>query len=253
MRRTLNFLTAAAMLAAAGLAAAPAHAAVVIDTQGNPVFTKDYGPTPSSVTYNFTAQGGASNALIPNMKATLTLTLLDFQYNQVTFRYSLLNSSTVTNTRVSGFGLNVDPNVSGAKATGFFEQAALDQSFASLGRAEVCVSDGKTAESCPQTPAKNALPNGDTATGSLILFFNNTTANPLTQVTLSNLLIRYQGFSTFNVKGEKVTSAVGSGTMTSFVSSVPEPATWAMMLLGFGMVGFAMRQRRRADLSLQPA
>jgi len=27
------------------------------------------------------------------------------------------------------------------------------------------------------------------------------------------------------------------------LSAVPEPATWAMMLLGFGMVGFAMRKR----------
>ena len=26
-------------------------------------------------------------------------------------------------------------------------------------------------------------------------------------------------------------------------SAVPEPATWAMMLLGFGVVGFAMRKR----------
>lgn len=28
------------------------------------------------------------------------------------------------------------------------------------------------------------------------------------------------------------------------VSSVPEPATWAMMLLGFGGIGFAMRRRK---------
>jgi hypothetical protein len=27
------------------------------------------------------------------------------------------------------------------------------------------------------------------------------------------------------------------------VTAVPEPATWAMMLLGFGMIGFAMRKR----------
>ena len=29
----------------------------------------------------------------------------------------------------------------------------------------------------------------------------------------------------------------------SLSSAVPEPATWAMMLLGFGMIGFAMRKR----------
>ena len=29
------------------------------------------------------------------------------------------------------------------------------------------------------------------------------------------------------------------------INAVPEPATWAMMLLGFGAVGFAMRRRRQ--------
>ncbi|MCU6455830.1 PEPxxWA-CTERM sorting domain-containing protein [Sphingomonas sp. A2-49] len=32
----------------------------------------------------------------------------------------------------------------------------------------------------------------------------------------------------------------------SFTAAVPEPATWAMMILGFGMVGFAARNRRRS-------
>ena len=34
------------------------------------------------------------------------------------------------------------------------------------------------------------------------------------------------------------------------VAAVPEPATWAMMLLGFGMMGMAMRSRRRRQLPL---
>lgn len=35
----------------------------------------------------------------------------------------------------------------------------------------------------------------------------------------------------------------------SFASSVPEPAAWIMMLLGFGATGYALRRRRRSILS----
>lgn len=33
------------------------------------------------------------------------------------------------------------------------------------------------------------------------------------------------------------------------VNPVPEPATWAMMISGFGMIGFSMRRRRRVTVS----
>jgi hypothetical protein len=33
---------------------------------------------------------------------------------------------------------------------------------------------------------------------------------------------------------------------------IPEPAGWALMMAGFGIVGYAMR-RRRATVRLQPA
>jgi hypothetical protein len=36
------------------------------------------------------------------------------------------------------------------------------------------------------------------------------------------------------------------------VSAVPEASTWAMMLIGFGMVGFSMRTRRRPTRFLRP-
>ena len=37
-------------------------------------------------------------------------------------------------------------------------------------------------------------------------------------------------------------------TLTSLIAApaVPEPASWAMMILGLGMVGFALRRTRRA-------
>lgn len=33
------------------------------------------------------------------------------------------------------------------------------------------------------------------------------------------------------------------GSLVSATSAVPEPTTWAMLLLGFGMIGLAMRKR----------
>jgi len=40
---------------------------------------------------------------------------------------------------------------------------------------------------------------------------------------------------------------IGGLTLTE---SVPEPATWAMMLLGFGAMGVAFRRRRRTKITL---
>jgi hypothetical protein len=44
---------------------------------------------------------------------------------------------------------------------------------------------------------------------------------------------------------------LGAGTAVSFVqqqfaSAVPEPATWASMVLGLGLAGAGLRRRRRA-------
>lgn len=49
------------------------------------------------------------------------------------------------------------------------------------------------------------------------------------------------------------TATSGYGLQTTFdfspASAVPEPATWAMMIGGFGIVGMAMRRRRRMTVS----
>jgi hypothetical protein len=34
--------------------------------------------------------------------------------------------------------------------------------------------------------------------------------------------------------------------------AIPEPGTWAMMLMGFGAVGFAMRRRKPVSEALLP-
>lgn len=59
--------------------------------------------------------------------------------------------------------------------------------------------------------------------------------------------IRYDGFDStpatflFSAQGGKATSF----SATTLAGGVPEPATWALMILGFGAVGYSMRSRRR--------
>ncbi|MCH8615719.1 FxDxF family PEP-CTERM protein [Sphingomonas sp. SM33] len=54
------------------------------------------------------------------------------------------------------------------------------------------------------------------------------------------------GVGTFTLTIQGSTGVNGSfGGNVSFVqAAVPEPSTWAMMLVGFGAIGFAMRRRR---------
>ena len=52
------------------------------------------------------------------------------------------------------------------------------------------------------------------------------------------------GEQTINVTGTSGGNASYAGTLAFAVSAIPEPATWAMMIGGFGMVGGAMRRRK---------
>ena len=46
-----------------------------------------------------------------------------------------------------------------------------------------------------------------------------------------------------------VSAGAISGNVTITNAAVPEPATWAMMILGFGAVGMVLRRRRRPVLA----
>ena len=62
---------------------------------------------------------------------------------------------------------------------------------------------------------------------------------------VSNIPILFNVLNTIEVIG--TTSKLGgtySGTATFSATAVPEAASWAMMLAGFGLVGAAMRKRR---------
>lgn len=53
------------------------------------------------------------------------------------------------------------------------------------------------------------------------------------------------GTNTLTVNGTTTGNASYAGTLTFGMSSaLPEPGTWAMMLLGFGMIGAGMRRQK---------
>ncbi|MEO1969825.1 MAG: FxDxF family PEP-CTERM protein [Sphingomonadaceae bacterium] len=60
----------------------------------------------------------------------------------------------------------------------------------------------------------------------------------------SILMQTIAGTYTLTVEGSANTAATYGGNIT--FSAVPEPATWALMILGFGAVGFSMRRRSAA-------
>jgi hypothetical protein len=58
------------------------------------------------------------------------------------------------------------------------------------------------------------------------------------------------GTYTLTIIGNRgTTGSFGGNVSFDAASAVPEPATWGMMLLGFGAVGFAMRRRQRPALA----
>ncbi len=60
-----------------------------------------------------------------------------------------------------------------------------------------------------------------------------------------------EGFYTIAYSGTVTGAPSGVGSNITFAAApdVPEPASWAMMLVGFGAIGAATRSRRKAAVS----
>jgi hypothetical protein len=80
--------------------------------------------------------------------------------------------------------------------------------------------------------------------------FYQTQFDPLTETWQLDPIFLAAGNHTIYVNGNLGTSQNGSyvGNI-NIAPPVPEPGTWAMLLLGFGAIGFAMRRRTKPILA----
>jgi hypothetical protein len=204
------------LLAAAALAATASLSSATTVVYGGTTYSSG---TPIVISF--------AGVQFPNSTGTLTLTFTGTSGNDYNFTYSLLNNSTDPLTNISGFGFDVTGgtvDLSTTTATGTYSNISSGQ-----------ISGGTTVDFCATggpncSGGANSGPTpGNTATGTLALEF---TSLP-TSITLTQPVIRMQN-----------TGANGQGSDIG-VPAVPEPATWAMMVMGLGLTGFAVRRRRR--------
>jgi hypothetical protein len=203
--------------------AAPASAAVTVGS----------GESGSSYMIDFVGLVGGNTETGLSSLLTLTFTGTSNSGKTYNFDYDLLNDSTLS-ARLSGFGFNTNPNVTGGAVNGTYNVVASGN-LPQFGTLDICFKDGGGTNNCGGG-GNGGVFSGATASGSLSLNF----ASAVDSITLSDFATRYQSIVGSNYGN----SGIGIGTE---VPAVPEPSTWALMLLGFGAVGWGLRRRNSAD------
>lgn len=226
MKRTL----AAAVAVVAIAAATPALAADFILTDDS-LIEFNPGPTPEVFSQFFISSGNPSG---PTVGATLrnspTGSFVD-RYIFAPLFLGIGSGSTVTDV-LAGVtygipGLRIDGYDLATAGAGV--QAALLDAF----------STGSAASYNADVSALTTYLNGSPAAAYTQFGVPSGLDRQLALVPLDTA-----NFYVITIDGTATGTGGYAGTLTA--TSVPEPATWAMMLAGFGLIGFAMRRQRQS-------
>lgn len=221
--KLLTLLTAGVALAAAF----PAAASVTIST-GVSNTTLAKGGSGTTIYFNGQANGTVVSGVSSNMflqltSQTLTSATFDFVINNT----SITNTFTpATTSNLSGFGFDSSPDILSGSTTDALYSNTSSGSISNGMKVEFCFTAGPNCAG----GANGGISAGQTTNGKFTL---NYTTLP-SAFTLSNFIVRYQNLP----------QPAGSGIGIPVPGAVPEPATWAMMLIGFGAMGVSLRRSR---------
>ena len=206
-------------------------------------------------TFNGSAAEGGLTEFVPELNAALSVELVSVGSggngdNTVwTFKFTLDNTSTI-NSRITALVFDTTPNfdvdesgisVVGAVIDEFSGAGSLPQSF---GNFEGCASANGD-------PCQGGGGDGIDEGGSDMWTITFVTSAPTETFSFDDFGVRYQGVD-FNCGGQggQTGGDCASGVGYFEMTMIPEPATWMMMILGFGMIGLQMQRRRKLEVSL---
>jgi PEP-CTERM motif len=221
-----------------------AQAAVVINFAPNPINTNvviDPLTGPGSFAFNFNGYSGNGAPSIAGLSSSIAFNFLGTSGNRYNFSYALNNTSAapINAARLTIFAFNANPNsVSVSVGAGNqFNVVASGPQPNGLQPAEICFKDAGPAGNC--AGANQGLAIGGTSNGTFSLNF----ASLPTALTLDGFTVRYQGIASGALG---ISGGSASGLVITPVVSVPEPASWGLLIAGFGLVGGQIRRKRAA-------
>ncbi|HEX8257747.1 MAG TPA: cistern family PEP-CTERM protein, partial [Allosphingosinicella sp.] len=132
--------------------------------------------TPSDIGNSFTVgfDGFANDSVIDGLSAEATFTLTEATGSSYTFDYDIANTSggAIDASRVSIFGFNTDPTISGATSTGLFSEVNTNANVPSgFGQVDVCFKGSGDGNSCSGGGGTGVWM-GDSTSGSFTLTFD---------------------------------------------------------------------------------
>lgn len=196
-------------------------------------------------TYTAGFNGFSGSTTVTGLTSQVALTLTSVSSTSYTFRYAVTNTtSDPVDSRVSSFGFNTNPDISGATSTGTYSYVVMDSNVPNgIGTIDVCFKGG-FSNSCS---GSGGVTDGQTGIGSLTLKFSQ----PLTSLTLDDFFVRYQSITGAGKISSATGTVTGSTSSSTGGTQVPEPGM--IGLLGGALIAMGLMRRRRTARVAAPA